>query len=347
MRAAVYTGSDRLELEDRDVPTLEPGDALLKLHAASICGTDLRISKHGHFKIGDGERRVLGHELAGEIVAVEGDVPSLRIGMRVSVAPNVGCGHCAQCRRGLNNMCPDYEAFGVSWDGGFQEYMRIPARAIAQGNVFELPASIPSEFAPLVEPLSCCVHGIERAGVEPEDIVLILGAGTIGSMHAALSQVRGARRVIVANRSQPKLDLASELGVDATINTSEVDLTEAVDELTDGHGADIIMIAASSQELQSTAVQLAATHGRINFFSGLGSGERVNLDTNLIHYQALSLTGTTGSPVASFDEAIELVADGRVNLKRLVSGRFALDEIQDAFEHAASGNGMKAIILFE
>jgi L-iditol 2-dehydrogenase len=335
MKAAILTQANRIELEERPIPELAPGDALLRLEAASICGTDLRIAKHGHFKLPAGERRVLGHEFAGQVVAVDGDAPGLDVGMRVAVAPNVGCGHCDQCRSGRNNMCPAYEAFGVSWDGGFQEFMRIPARAVAQGNALQLPDTIPADVAPLVEPLSCCVHGADHVGVGSRDTVLVLGAGPIGSLHAQLARARGARRVLVANRSQPKLDVLRGLGVDATINTSERNLIEAVAELTDGDGVDVVFIAASSPQLQTDAVQVAATHGRISFFSGLGYDDCVPLDTNRIHYRALTLTGTTGSSLAAFAHAIDLAAEGRVDLKRLVTGTYSLDAIWDAFDHAA------------
>jgi len=347
MKAAVFQQPGSMVVKDIPVPTIADDELLIRVRSASICGTDLRISRHGHFKLAPGQHRVQGHEVAGQIVQVGAEVTGYAEGDRVSVTPNVGCGHCRFCRQGLNNMCPDYEAFGVSLDGGFQEYLRVPAFAVQRGNVFQLPAAVSYQEAALVEPFSCCLRGQEALGVGYEDTVLIVGAGPIGAFNVMLARLAGARKIIVANRSQPRLDRMKEFGADVLINVGEQDLAESVLAETDGAGVDVAITAVSSADVQATAVQLLATHGRVNYFAGLGVAADVGIDTNRVHYKGLTLTGTTGSSNADYAKALQLVGQGRVDLSGLVTETFGIEGIAGAFEYAASGAGMKAVVSFD
>lgn len=347
MRAAVLTGPGRVDVVERPVPTIAADELLVQVRAASICGTDLRIAEHGHFRLPAGTPRVLGHETAGVVVETGADVTGWAVGDRVSVTPNVGCGHCRFCRRGLNNMCPDYEAFGITLDGGFAEYLRVPGRALARGNVFRLPASVGFREAAMVEPFSCCLRGQQALHVGYDDVVVIIGAGPIGLFNVALAKLAGARTVIVANRSTPRLQAAKEAGADVLVAVAEEDLAAVVDRETGGAGADVVITCVSSPEVQSAAVELLGTHGRLNFFAGLGNGAPVPIDTNRLHYRGLLLTGTTGSSNADYEQALALVAGGRVDLAPLVSRTFDVAEIQEAMAHAASGQGLKAMVVFD
>lgn len=189
MLAGVYYGSETILIEEREKPTIAPKEVLLRIRAASICGTDVRILKFGHFKIPPHTPRILCHEFAGEIVDVGREVKSLYPGMRITIAPNVGCGKCRMCRAGFNQLCPTYEAYGISWDGGFAEYMKIHAESIERGNVLELPENISYEEAALNEPLSCCFNGQERSRIYESETILVIGAGAIGIMHILLARL--------------------------------------------------------------------------------------------------------------------------------------------------------------
>jgi L-iditol 2-dehydrogenase len=347
MKAAVFHEPGVMVVEDVPIPTISDEEILIRVRSASICGTDLRISRHGHFKIPTGQHRVQGHELAGDVVLVGRDVHGFAEGDRVSVTPNVGCGHCRFCRTGLNNMCPDYEAFGVSLDGGFSEYLRIPAFALQRGNVFALPQQLSYAEAALVEPFSCCLRGQEALGVGYDDTVLIVGAGPIGAFNVLLARLAGAKKIILANRSQPRLDAVAALGADVAINVRERSLVERVLAETDGQGVDVAITCVSDAQVQSDAVQLLATHGRVNFFAGLGIAAGVPIDTNRVHYKGLTLTGTTGSSNADYAKALQLAGDGRVDLSVLLSETFRIDDIAHAFDYAASGAGMKASVTFD
>jgi threonine dehydrogenase-like Zn-dependent dehydrogenase len=319
----------------------------MRVRACSICGTDLRIYKHGHFKIPEGERRVLGHEAAGDIVKVGPLVEGFHEGMRVAVPPNIGCGICEFCRDGFNNMCASYEAFGVSIDGGFQEYMRIPNIAIRGGNVFQIPDHLSYCEAALVEPFSCVYNALRSVKTSHLDVVLVIGAGPIGIMHVMLNKLAGAKKVIAVDIREDRLETIQAFGADVTINSSKEDITKAVMRETDGLGADVIITAVSVPDIQAQAVELLATHGRVNFFAGLGKGTLVQVDTNRIHYKGLQLLGTTGSTHSDYFKSLSLVSEGRIRLEKLITATYSLDEIEAAFDYAFSAQGLKATILFE
>ena len=345
MLAAVYKGQGRVELDERPRPVPAPDDLVIRVEAASICGTDLKIVRGGHFRVGPDETRVLGHELAGEIVEVGGHVGFWKVGQRVSAVPNIGCGHCDMCRKGLNNMCPDYDAFGVGIDGGFQQYMRVPSRAIAGGNLVPIPDAMGYEEAALVEPLSCCVNAWKDLHVTPEDRVLVLGTGPIAGLFLMLARAYGARQVIVVGRRTSRLAEIAPLGATDTVDSSAVDVVAEVMRLTGGKGVDVALTCAPAPELQGQAIACLARFGRLNFFSGLTRGTRAEIDTNKVHYWGLKLLGSTGSSLDDYARALALVETGKVDVRAVVSHRFGMRDAVAAFDHALLGKGLKTVIF--
>lgn len=345
MKAAYLTAPGQIAVEDIPPHKIGEGDLLMKMGATSICGTDLRIYKNGHFKIPPGQKRVLGHELTGEIMEAGSGVKGYLKGMRVAMAPNIGCGVCRQCIQGHINICPTYDAFGISLDGGFQDYVVIPASAVGSGCIVEIPGNVSFEEAALAEPLSCVHNSYSYLRTRPGDSVLIIGAGPIGALHAALHRSAGGTRIMVADLSSSRLEAVKSFGADIVINSGEQDLKEAVMAHTEGRGADVIVTAASAAALQAQSLELAALGGRICFFGGLPSGrDGVELATNLIHYRQLSIFGTTGSTYTDHRISMELIASGRIDVKPLISRRFPVEETEAAFRYARSGAGMKAFI---
>jgi threonine dehydrogenase-like Zn-dependent dehydrogenase len=251
------------------------------------------------------------------------------------------------CSKGFNQMCRDYEAFGISWDGGFQEYIRIPSAAVARGNVVRLPDGLSFIEAALCEPLSCTYNSWRMLRTSPGDTALIIGAGPIGACHVLISRLAGASKIIVADISRNRLDEMAKFGADALIDSSVEDLAESVANKTGGRGCDVVITACSVPEMQQKALELAAVHGRVNFFGGMPAGkENVPLNTNLIHYKELVVLGTTGTTLSDFRNSIE-IASGRVNLSALATGRFPLEDTQKAFEYASAGGGMKAVVVMD
>ena len=346
MLAAVYHGVGDIRVEDVPHPTVGEDEALLRVRAASICGTDLRIYSSGHFKIPSGTSRILGHEFAGEVIEVGSMVNSLIPGMRIAVAPNIGCGVCRQCIKGHSHLCPVYDAFGITLDGAFSEYILIPKEAIQQGNVASVPESVSFEEAALSEPFSCCYNGSRACRIEPGDSVLIVGAGPIGIMHLFLASLSGASSIVISETIEERLSQALEFGADLVINPEKENLVAAIKEVTDGRGVDVIIVAAPSPAAQEQALDLAAPQGRINFFGGLPQGrESINFNSNRVHYKQLVVTGTTGSSNYQYRKSMEIVASGRVDLSSLISARFPLTEVTEAFSLAASKKAMKVLII--
>ena len=317
MLAATYTQGGTLLFDEIPVPEIESDEILLRIRAASICGTDVKIVHSGHRKLPAGRRIVLGHEFVGVIEQVGRSVEGFRLGERVGVAPNAGCGRCDACIRGKANYCPTYTAFGIDRDGGHAPYVRIPARFIAQGNIIPLPASVTDQEASLLEPFSCVVNGVRTAGVGLGDTVVIYGAGPIGLLHTMLCRAAGAARLIVVDPVPARLHKARELGCDQTFNPLEDNIPARVRDETDGRGADVVITACPISQVQTEAVQLLAPFGRLCLFGGLPTSVGpVPLDTNAIHYGNFIVTGTTGGSVEDYRPRTPIGRRKRVDLTR-------------------------------
>ncbi len=345
MLAAVYHGPEDLRVEDVPVPRIGPGELLLKVQDASICGTDLRILHGGHRKYPTGTVRIPGHEVTGKIVEIGEGLRGYESGQSVFVAPNMGCGHCRQCVAGKNNLCEDYDALGVTIDGAFAEYVRIPAQSVQQGNVMQLRAGVDPAVAALIEPFACVLRGQAALAIRPGDVVLVIGAGPIGIMHTKLARLSGAGRVLVSEPVDLRREQAARMGADRAINPAQEDLAAAVAEESSGNGADVVIVAAPVHQAQEQALQLAGTGGRINFFGGLPKDRpTIQFDSNLVHYKELVVTGTTACSTSDCRRAAEIVNTGKIDLSDLVSRRFPLAQAVEAFAAAGERSSLKIVI---
>ena len=345
MLAAVYHGPRDVRLEERPVPSIGPGEALLRVISAGICGTDLRIFRGSHSRYPPGTVRVPGHEVVGDLAELGADVEDFRVGQRVFVAPNFGCNHCRQCITGNNNRCANLEAVGVTMDGAFAEYMRIPAAAIQQGNLIPLAAGRDPASAALIEPLACVLRGQDVLNICPTDTVLVVGAGPIGVMHVMLARLRGAMRIIVSELVPERLALAAEAGADRVVNPETENLAKVVAEESGGEGTDVIIVAAPASGAQEKALHLAAVGGRISYFGGLPKGRSIiHSDSNLVHYKELRVTGTSASSTDDCRRAAAIVDSGRIDLAPLVSSRFSLHRIKAAFAAAEDRVSLKVVV---
>jgi L-iditol 2-dehydrogenase len=345
MLAAVYHGPEDVRLEEVSVPIIGADEVLLKVANAGICGTDLRIWHGAHRKFPPGTVRIPGHELVGDIAELGANVKGLEPGERVFVAPNMGCGHCRQCVSGNNNRCASYEAIGVTMDGAFAEYVRIPAAAILQGNLIRLAAQADPAAAALIEPFACVLRGQDAVAVKPGEVVLVVGAGPIGVMHVMLARLRGAGRIIVSDLLPDRLGLVTRAGADRTVSPLQEDLAAVIAEESGGEGADVIIIAAPAAGAQEEALKLSAIGGRINLFGGLPREQStIRFDSNLVHYKELVVTGTTACSTADCWRAAALVNSGRVDLSHLVSARFPLSEALQALAAAEDRKSLKVVI---
>ena len=346
MIAAVYHGPEDLRVEEFPTPVAGVGEIVLRVDHASICATDLRILRGAHRKYSPGTVRVPGHEVVGTIAELGSGVDfRYRVGQRMFVAPNVGCGRCRQCQRGHNNLCANYNALGITLDGAFAEFMRVPAPFLQQGNLMPFDEALDGAAVALAEPFACVLHGQQALRIDCEDVVLILGAGPIGVMHVLAAKAAGAKKILVSERSPDRRRMASEAGADRTVNFREESLSEVVAVETAGRGADVIVVAAGAREAMEGAPALAAIGGRINLFAGLPHDDaEIALDANLIHYKELIITGTTGCSTADCARAMELITSGRVDLRPLISYRYGLDRALEAFSRVRGGNVLKVVL---
>ncbi|HZO96781.1 MAG TPA: alcohol dehydrogenase catalytic domain-containing protein [Gaiellaceae bacterium] len=344
MRALAYRGPGRLVLEERPVPSPGAGEAVVRVGACAICGTDLRIAAGGHRAYADGSGRVPGHELTGTVAAV-GEGAGLREGAVVFVAPNFGCGRCRACGRGDVNLCEHTRALGITEDGGFADYALLARELVAQGNVFPVaPGADPAAVA-LVEPLACVLRGSRACRIGEGDVVLVLGAGPIGLLHAAVARDAGAAAVVVGEPNAERRRRALGWGATAACGADPEELRAELAATGAPRGADAVVVATPAAAAQRAALELAAPGGRVNLFAGLPRGaSTVELDTNLVHYRELVVTGTTASTNADCRDALALVLGGRIDTAALVDARFGLDAAAAAFALAASGRALKVVI---
>jgi L-iditol 2-dehydrogenase len=345
MLAAVYHGPHDLRLENVPVPEIEKGEILVKVISASICGTDLRIYHGNHRMYPPGTVRIPGHEVVGNIARLGVEVKNYSIGQRVFCAPNTGCGHCLQCVTGNNNLCTNYDAIGVTSDGGFAEYMRIPANSVQQGNVIPISESVDPAVAALVEPFACVLRGQNALHINPGDVVLVMGAGPIGVMHIKLAKARGAGRIIVSEPIPDRAIQAERMGADRVVDPVSQNLKSILDEESGGHGADVVIVAAPVHAAQESALELAAISGRINYFGGLPKDRpTINFNSNLVHYKELVITATTACSTADCWQATQIVNTGLVDLSDIVSQRFPLKDAITAFTAAEDRKSLKIVL---
>jgi L-iditol 2-dehydrogenase len=346
MRAATYTQGQGFSVRDVKEPDVGPGEMVLRVHATALCGTDVKIVRNGHWKLHDGQCIVLGHEIAGEIAALGSGVDAFKIGQRVGIAPNAGCGVCRSCVRGESNYCDSFTAFGIDRDGAHAPLVRVPSLFLEQGNVIPLPDSMDDVAAALLEPLSCVVNGVQSVSVGEGDRVVVYGVGPMGLLHVMTCRALGAKTVIAIDPVEARLAQARELGADMGIDPTLGDVASRVKEATGKEGADVVITACPVASVQSEALGLLATHGRLCLFGGLPKGSDPGpMDTNAIHYRHLTITGTTGGSVANYRTAMELVESGRVDPRVVVSDTFKLDQVSVAYEKALNGATGKVVMV--
>jgi len=343
MKTARLHAPGDLRLESLPDPEAGPGDLVLKVLACGTCGTDVKVSRYGHQNIS--LPRVIGHEVAGEVVATGSGVENWSAGDRVQVIAAIPDGECYQCRRGFETVCERLESMGYQYDGGFAELMRVPAKVLAVGGVNRIPDGLSPAEAAVTEPLACVLNGQELASVGEGDSVVVVGAGPIGSLHVRLARARSASKVFVIDVNPRRLELAARLGADALIDASSQDPVTAVRDLTDGRGADVVITAAASKIAQEQALSMAVARGRISLFGGLPKDDSViQSDSNLIHYRELSVVGSYGSAPRHNREALSLIASGKVPVADLITHRLPLDCVADAIDLVARGEGIKVVI---
>jgi L-iditol 2-dehydrogenase len=346
MKAAVVEELGVIKVKEVKNPELLDESILVKIEACAVCGSDIRIFRKGDVRAK--LPRIIGHEIAGVIEKVGNKVSGFKEGDRVTVAPGHGCGKCKYCLNGMGNVCIDPQpSVGYASSGGFAQYIVPPINVIKNGFVNLIPDNLSFEEASMSELLACCINAQERANIMEGDQVLIIGAGPAGCMHIGLARERGASKVFLSQRSRERLLIAKEkFSPDEIIVAEGDELVQAVRKLTDGIGADVIIVAAPSPTAQELSFKMIAPRGRINFFGGLPKDNHmISIDANIIHYQEIYISGASSSLGRQNKEALNLISNGSIKAKDYISHRFSLDDIADAFRTVENKESIKAVVF--
>ncbi|MBW2968072.1 alcohol dehydrogenase catalytic domain-containing protein [Candidatus Woesearchaeota archaeon] len=345
MDAAVLEGVGKLALSKVPVPETGDYDILIRVDSCGICGSDLRILKTGNKRIKYPE--IVGHEIAGTVVKIGSNQKDrFRIGDRIALSADIPCGHCEMCKDGISNQCLNRIAFGHEYPGGFAEYLKLDKRIIDFGPMVVVPetATTSQDELTLCEPLACCINGIEKSGLEMGDSVLIFGAGPVGCILAKLCKALGASRVVLSDVDDVRLNAAKVAEADGYLTPSELD--NAWQDITDNRGFNLIITACPAKAAQEAALKYSKKRGTILLFGGLPENDQhVTLNTNIIHYKELSVVGSHASTPAQHRKAVELVTTGRVDLRNLISRRYPLSRILEAYEDSEKDRSNLKIII--
>ena len=343
MKAAVYHGPRDVRIQEVPKPSAGPGEVVLRILRCAVCGTDKRIFTHGQKNVVP--PTITGHEMVGEVHELGAGVAGLKTGQRVIAAAVIGCGQCLYCRRGKSNLCDDFTALGYQYPGGFAEYMKVPARAVAAGNVMPIPDGMSPDRAALIEPLTCVLNGQEFLGAQKGDRAVVIGAGPIGLMHAGVLKARGCEPVVVADVSDERLAYVREFGLGIPVNTAGKDPVETILKAAGGEKFDLAVTACSVKQAQPDALRLVRKGARVSFFAGIPKDDPVvPIDTNHLHYNEISVFGAFGSDLRHYRLGIEMVARGDLPWDRFITHRFKLEKIHEAFKVMEAGQGIKTVI---
>ena len=344
MRVVRFYAPRDVRVEDAPEPRAGPGELVIRVRNCSVCGTDAKIWQSGHPNLSP--PRVLGHEVAGEVVEAGEGAGGWSAGDRVQVIAAIPDGSCHECRHGWMTVCPNQERIAYQHDGGFAELMLVPAKVLAVDGVNRIPGGLSFAEASVAEPLSCVINGQEQAGVGEGQTVVVVGAGPIGCLHVRLARARGAARVFLVELSRRRLALAAGLvAPDQAIAAGDSGTVEAVRKLTGGRGADVIVVAAASGRAQEEALQMAARRGTVSFFGGLPKDRpTITCDANIVHYREVGIVGANGSSPGHNRQALELIASGAVPVADLITHRLPLERAIEGIHTVTRGEGIKVTI---
>lgn len=348
MQAAVYRGIDDVRIETVPVPSIGPGELLVRIATCGICGTDLKKIHMGSHSA----PRIFGHEMAGTIVALGEGVTKFALGDRVMVYHHVPCGACFYCRKNTPAQCVTYKKTGATAGfepsgGGFAEYIRVMDWIVANGGVVTIPDGVPFEQAAFIEPVNTVYKGIKTLHLAADDTVLVVGQGPIGLMLAALAQSAGAR-VFTSDLYAERRAVAAKFGLSNPIDAGKENVVERIKAATEGRGADAVILAVGGNALIRMCMDACRPGGRVMLFAQTQHGEAA-FDPGAVCVDEKTLMGSYSSSFDIADEVADLVLNGYRNgfdLTQLISHRFALEDAVEAIEVAShpKADSMKIMI---
>lgn len=337
MKSIVIREPGEVEIRESEIPELKKGEALLKILYGGICGSDLTSYKGGNAYVS--YPRIPGHEFSAEIIEIEDNDKNLKKGMIVTCNPYFNCNECYSCKRGLVNCCTTNQTMGVQREGAFSNYITMPIERIIDGK------GIPAKTLALIEPFCISYHGIQRSEVKQNDKVLIIGAGTIGVLAAVAAKTKGAK-VYVSDISSQKLEFAKTFGIDGIIlNDSEESFAQQVNAITNGDGFDITVEAVGLPSTFQNCIDSAAFGGKVVL---IGVSKQ-NLDFNftLIQKKELNVMGSRNALTRDFENLIDIVKRGEIDLDRIITNSYKMEEAAQAFEDFSKNAASMLKVMFE
>jgi len=335
MRAAVFREPGSCVVVERETVGPSETQVLVRVESCGICGTDSHIYRGefgAHYPV------IAGHEFAGVVEEVGAKVRFVRTGDHVTIDPNMFCGSCRPCRRGLTHLCTNLSAIGVTQDGGFATHCLLPG-----SQCHKVPADLDVEVAAMTEPVACCIHGVDRAGVTSGDVVVIIGGGTIGLILLQLVLLQGAATTIVSELQPDKRQHAQKLGATLVVDPQTEDLEQFARDVTEGAGPDVVIECVGGSKTAQQAIDLAGVSGRVLLFGVAAKDERVSISPYGVYRREVSIMGSFTNPFTC-DRAIALLASGRLRVKGFVSHRLPLEGVPEGIALLESGEATKVMI---
>jgi L-iditol 2-dehydrogenase len=328
LKAALVNSEGRLEVADLEMPKIGKTEMLVKMRACGVCGTDLEKLQ--------GVRvtpPVLGHEVVGDIEEVGAEVTGYSKGGRVAVHHHVSCGNCLYCRSGNQTMCPDFPKSNLD-PCGFAEYFRVPEINVSKGAVFHIPASMDYEEAVFAEPAGCCIRALNKLEFRQGDNVLVIGAGPVGLTYIQLLRALGAGLIVATDLIESRLKWAERFGTDATFNAARENSERSILDVTQGRGFDKVLVASGNSKAIQSSLGLVRKGGRILLFGVPFEGSVLNWDASYMFIREISLIPSYSTTETEMKAALEMMESGKIRLTSMITHRFNLREIAEAFRAA-------------
>ena len=337
MKASRFLGNKTFAVTDLPTPHAGPGELVLRNQVCGVCGTDVHIY-HGEPGSADvNPPVVLGHEYSGEVVEVGEGVTGFAVGDHVTVDPNIYCGHCVYCQNGKKQLCPSMEAIGVTRDGGFAQYSRIPA-----SQAFKLEPTVPWEAAAMAEPLACCLHGIDLAGIQVGDKVCVVGGGAIGLLMVQLAKLSGASQIVLSEPNEKRRQVGLQLGANTALDPTRPDAQEAFAQVLGG-GANVVIECVGNVPAVKSAFQFAGKGATVLLFSVPKVDATFDLPLFDVYKKELTIKGSFVNP-DTHARAVALINSGKVDFGPIITHRFTLDQLPEAIAMQMSDASIKVVV---
>lgn len=342
MKACVFHGVKDVRLESIAEPEIGPGDLLIRVGAAGLCYSDIRVYL-GEKKATIGV--IPGHETAGTIEAAGSDVDGFRVGERIAICPILACGHCYFCRRGLRNRCPERITLGYEVNGGMAQYMRVPAKLLELGHVYKVPDGMPQEIAALTEPSACVLNSLETCELQPGSSLAVIGAGPMGLLHIILARSMGVSNIIAVEPMEERQGYAKRFGATLVIDPSADNLERTVIDATDSLGADAVVVSTGRTEAAALSFGLVRKQGVVNLFGGFPPDARMHFDPNIVHYNEIRLTGSQNATPEQYRRALNFLSI-TPQIEEINTHRFTIDDSPNAYTVRLGAQGLKSVVVF-